>query len=113
MVTAGGVLSGTRRVIDISEISGENKLNHVFTWDSATDTFKSDLKSSILLNKVADDTGRDIEEVLEEFARRVMVLRWMIEEGIHDYRTVSSIVRMYYQNPEEVLQKINAVGEMA
>ncbi|MGH9910803.1 MAG: type II/IV secretion system ATPase subunit, partial [Nitrososphaerales archaeon] len=111
IITPGGVLSGTRRVIQVSEVVSESKLNNVFTWDSKSDTFKNDLKSSTLLQKISRDTGLTMEEVLEEFSKRVMVLRWMMEEGIRDYRSVSSVVRTYYQNPSQILQKITTLGE--
>ncbi len=111
MVTPGGVLSGTRRILQISEIVSENKNNNVFTWDSASDTFKADIKSSINLQKISRDTGLTKEEVIDEFRKRVTVLQWMIEEGIHNYRSVSSIIRTYYQNPEQVLRKISPLSE--
>ena len=111
IVTPGGVLSGTRRVIQVSEVVSESKLNNVFTWDSKSDIFKNDLKSSTLLQKISRDTGLTMEEVLEEFSKRAMVLRWMMEEGIRDYRSVSSLVRTYYQSPSQILQKITTLGE--
>lgn len=113
IVTQGGVLSGTRRVTQISEIISENKVNNLFTWDSDSDAFNGEINKSILLQKISKDTGMSMEEVVEEFRKRVLVVQWMIEEGIRDYRSVSSIVRAYYQNPAEVLQKITPLGEAA
>ena len=113
IVTPGGVVSGTRRVIEVSEIVSENKLNNVFSWDSTSDIFKSDIKSSVLLQRISRDTGITMAEVLEEFKKRTLVLQWMVEEGIHDYRSVSSVVNQYYQNPSQVLQKTATLGEMA
>ncbi|MEM3085038.1 MAG: type II/IV secretion system ATPase subunit [Nitrososphaerales archaeon] len=111
IVTPGGVVSGTRRVIQVSEIISETKLNHVFTWDSKSDAFKSDLTNSMLLHKIGEDSGLSIDEVMEEFRKRVLILKWMIEEGIRDYRSVSSIVRTYYQNPSQIMQRVTALGE--
>ena len=54
-----------------------------------------------------------MDEIVDEFRKRVMILQWMIEEGIRDYRSVSSIVRAYYQNPSEVLKKVTPMGETA
>ena len=111
MITPGGVVSGTRRVTQVSEIINENKMNHVFTWDSASDIFKGDIRNSTLLQKIAGDTGMTMEEIVEEVRKRVLVLQWMIEEGICDYRSVSSVIRAYYQNPSHILQKVTPLGE--
>ena len=111
IVTKGGVLSGSRRVTQVSETITENKMNNVFVWESVSDSFNGDIKNSVLLQKIAKNTGLTADEVVEELRRRVLVIQWMIEEGIRDYKSVSSIIGAYYQNPEEVLQKITPLGE--
>ncbi|MFY3741146.1 MAG: flagellar protein FlaI [Candidatus Nitrosomirales archaeon] len=111
IITPGGVVSGTRRVTQVSEIVNESKLNNVFTWDSNSDTFRGDVGSSILLRKISENTGLTMEEVIEEYRKRVVILQWMLEQGIRDYRSVSSIVREYYQNPAQVMQKVMPMGE--
>lgn len=113
IVTSGGVVSGTRRVLAVSEILSESKLNNVFTWDSSSDGFKGDVRNSVLLQKIGRDTGLNMDEIAEEFQKRVLVLQWMIEQNIRDYKSVSSIVRAYYQNPNELMQKVTPLGETA
>lgn len=105
-VTQGGILSGSRRITEISEILSENKVNNIFTWESSSDIFNGNIKNSALLDKIAKSIGLDLDEVVEEFRRRVLVIQWMVEEDIHDYKSVSSIIGAYYKNPEEVLRKI-------
>jgi flagellar protein FlaI len=111
IVTPGGVVSGTRRVIHVSEIVSETKVNNVFSWDSSSDTFKGDIRNSTLMQKISENTGLTMEDIIEEFRKRVAILQWMLEEGIRDYRSVSSIIRAYYQNPEQVLQKVAPLGD--
>jgi flagellar protein FlaI len=110
-VTPGGVVSGTRRVIHVSEIVSETKVNNVFSWDSSSDTFKGDIRNSTLMQKISENTGLTMEDIIEEFRKRVAILQWMLEEGIRDYRSVSSIIRAYYQNPDQVLQKVAPLGD--
>jgi len=113
ILTQGGVLSGTRRVTQVSEIITENKTNNVFTWESSSDAFNGDIKNSILLQKIAEYTGLKADEVIEEFRRRVLVIQWMVDEGINDYKSVSSAIGTYYKDPERVMQKITPFGETA
>lgn len=112
IVTQGGVASGTRRVTEVSEIISDNKQNNIFKWESGTDSFNGDIKNSLMLQKISKNTGLHVDEVFEEFQKRVLIIQWLIEEGIRDYKSVSSIIRAYYQNPEEVMRKVTPLGEI-
>jgi flagellar protein FlaI len=112
-LTQGGVLSGTRRTTQISEVVSETKINNVFSWDSSSNLFDGDIKNSILFQKIADTTGLSVEDMIEEFQRRITIIQWMVDENIHDYKSVSQVISAYYKNPEEVMKKIMPVGETA
>lgn len=106
IISSGGVVSGSRRVTQVSEIISENRANDVFAWDAKSDTFNGDVKSSNLFQRITRNTGLTMEEIIEEYRRRILVLQWMVEEDIHDYNSVSSLISTYYQNPESILQKV-------
>ena len=110
-LTHGGVLSGTRRTTQISEVLSENRINNVFRWDSSSNLFNGDVKNSVLFQKIVDTTGWSLEDITEEFQRRVTIIQWMIDENIHDYKSVSTIISAYYKNPEEIMKKIMPIGE--
>lgn len=106
IISSGKVVSGSRRVTQVSEIITENRTNDVFAWDAKSDTFGGDVKSSNLLQRITRNTGLTIEEIVEEYRKRIQVLQWMVEEDIRDYNSVSSLINTYYQNPETILQKV-------
>ncbi len=96
----------SRRAITISEIISANSSHAAFTWNPKTDNFDDNLKESTLFKKIADATGRDLEEVLEEYQRRITILKWMIENDIRNYKKVAEVVGKYYRDPDSLLQKI-------
>lgn len=80
-------------------------VNRVFKWDPITDKIVV-VGESILLKKISDSTGLREEEILEELKRRMLILNWMKEKNIVDYRDVYKIFNMYYYYPNRVLSAI-------
>jgi len=97
---------GKRKIISIEEISQNNTSETIFKWSPRNDSFESNLEESNLLKKIADSTGQLVEEVQEEWHRRKLVINWLTEQGIHDYRSVSNMIRKYYRDPQAVINKI-------
>src|SRR5579885_1592653 len=92
-----------RRVMNVAEITGANTSHAAFTWNPRNDHFNEDLRESILFKKIAESTGKELDEVLEEHTKRMNILKWMAEQDIRDYKRVSDIVGKYYRDPNSVL----------
>ncbi len=101
-----------RKVQGIFEIIGYNyeknrpKVNQVIEWDSNTDKFILKNKSQIL-HRIMKKTGLKEDQIKEEMKRRMIVLYWMRERNIIDYRDVGRIVNLYYNYPLQVLETIS------
>ena len=104
-----------RRVKSINEIVGfnysENKpiFKEVIRWDSEKDKFEVVNKSSIL-EKIRKRYGLSEKQIKEEIKRRMLVLEWLFEKNITDYRDVAKVIEAYYRNPAQVIDMIS--GEM-
>jgi flagellar protein FlaI len=104
-----------RRVNSIIEIVGydlDNKvpiINKVIDWNPKDDKFVIKNKS-YLLKKISDLTGMDKRAIAKDIENRVNILDWICKRKIKDYRTVSSIINMYYTSPDFLLGKIE--GEL-
>jgi flagellar protein FlaI len=77
-------------------------------WNPADDTFKFN-KDSYLLKKIANNRGIAFEEVLEEIARRKLVLEWMLKNGIKDFVEVRKVINEYYKNPEKIMEQVGTI----
>ena len=105
----------TRKLESIYEVVGfdrkENvpRTNLIFEWDTDRDKLKIK-NDSVLLKRILKKTGISEKEVLEELKRRMVVLYWLQERNIIDYRTISQVISLYYSYPERVMDVI--LGEI-
>lgn len=103
-----------RRTKEITEIVGYDiekdtpLMNVAYDWVSATDEFKYSGKSA-MLKDVMETTGADVNGIFAEVERRMKVLEWMQDNGVRDYKNVGRVVREYYQNPTDLMEKISEV----
>jgi flagellar protein FlaI len=103
-----------RRVTEVIEMigfpQGEKSpiINYVFKWDPFKDAFEIGEKSAIL-KKISQTTGLKEREVIDEFQRRVAILKWMKEKNIIDFKDVYAIISAYYTMPNRVLALIESV----
>lgn len=100
-----------RRVSEVLEMvrfdqkTNEPVVNTLFKWNPVTDKFNV-VGKSVLLKKISDATGLTEKEINDELKRRMIVLNWMKEQKISDYRDVYKIVTHYYTNPKEVMDAV-------
>jgi len=60
------------------------------------------------LFRIAEQTGKSSEEVFEEFERRKIVLKWLVQRGIRSYDKVAETIGRYYRDPQTLINKITA-----
>jgi flagellar protein FlaI len=101
-----------RKLKEIHEIVGfdyESKrpmTKKIIEWNADTDKFEVKMKSTIL-QKIMKKTGLKESQIIEEIKRRMLVLYWMNEQNIADFRDVARIVNLYYNYPEQVIDTIH------
>jgi flagellar protein FlaI len=102
-----------RRVTEVIEMigfpQGEKSpiINYVFKWDPFKDAFEIGEKSAIL-KKISQTTGLKEKEVIDEFQRRVAILKWMKEKNIVDFKDVYAIILAYYTMPNRFLALVES-----
>ncbi len=95
-----------RRAISLEEIKSATQSNSVFRWDPKTDYFESNVHQSVLLQKIAEQTGQTFEDILIEYDKRIKILRYMQERDIRDFKEVAEIIGKYYREPAILMEKI-------
>ncbi|MDG6982832.1 MAG: type II/IV secretion system ATPase subunit [Nitrososphaerota archaeon] len=107
----GGGFRAVRRIVSVDEVVKAGEYFNAFKWNPATDTFRpSELRGSSKLNRLAKDLGMSLADVMEELNRRSVVLRWLQERGVRNFREVSSLLEDYASRPAPVFQR--AVKEL-
>jgi flagellar protein FlaI len=98
-------------ILEVTDFDMENKrptVNQVFKWNAAGDKFLVSGKSFLLKN-ISELSGVSEQEIKDELERRMVVLNWMKEKNITDYRDVYRILTIYYSSPQKLLSII--IGE--
>jgi flagellar protein FlaI len=100
-----------RRVNNIYEILGFDRdkgypiVNEVFRWNASDDTFVWANPSNII-KKISQQYGITEQSLQKEIANRIRILEWMTEAKIEDYVDVSKVVKIYYSNPEDIMNNL-------
>jgi len=101
-----------RKIKSINEIVGfnysENRpiFKEIIKWNSEDDKFEVVNKSSVL-EKIRKRFGMKESQIIEELKRRMVILYWMKEKGITDYRDVAKVFNLYYSYPEKVIEIVS------
>jgi len=90
----------------LEEIKSATQSNSVFKWDPRTDYFESNIHQSVLMQRIAEQSGQTLEEVLTEYDRRIKIVRYMQERDIRDFREVAQVIGKYYRDPNILMEKI-------
>jgi len=96
----------TRKFVNISEVRQGGSLNQVVKWIPSTDTFTEDYDNSYLLGQLALNLDLSVDYLIKEMDRRKDILIWMVNRNIRDYRSVNSVLIQYYNNPDNLYQKV-------
>jgi flagellar protein FlaI len=102
-----------RRITEVIEMvkfpKGEKApiINTIFKWDPFKDNFEIGEKS-VVLKKISNTFGISEKEIVDEFQRRVAILRWMKEKNITDFKEVYAIISAYYSMPNRVLSLVES-----
>ena len=97
----------SRRVIVVSEIVSSSSFHNAFSWSPRGDHFVDDLRESVLFKRIAESSGKELGEVLEEYRKRLSILKWMLEQDIRDYKKVSDIIGKHYRDPKSLIAQMD------
>ena len=104
--TPGGGFRAVRRIVSVDEVTQVGQYFNVFRWNAASDTFRvSELRQSPKLAKLSKDLGLGMPDVIEELNRRSVILRWLQERGIRNFREVSAVLEEYASSPAPVFER--------
>ena len=97
---------GTRRAVIIQELKTAIDYHAAFKWDPKSDYFNSQLMESEILKRISEQSGKNIDEILDELEKRKIVLKWLVQRGVRAYDKVAEIIGKYYRDPESLMKKI-------
>jgi len=102
--TPGGGFRAIRRVVALDEVVGAEEVSRAFRWEPRSDTFKPSYDKSPKLERIARDNGINMEDIMKEIDRRALILRWIQQKGIRNFKELSPILELYVSRPDEVFK---------
>jgi flagellar protein FlaI len=100
-----------RRIKQLIEIVGfepeTNELisNTVYEWDQATDKFIFK-GHSFLFDKIMEMKNLTHEELLQEFERRIDIVKYMVAKDMADHNEIWGLIREYYKEPKGTAEMV-------
>jgi flagellar protein FlaI len=85
--------------------TGNIRINEIYRWDPAEDTFKK-AGESYVLNSIMQSRGWKQDKFIRELKDRGKILEYMRGKGMRDYISLSLVVQAYSANPELVLEAV-------
>lgn len=101
----------SRRMKQVIEIVGfepdTNELisNTVYEWDQVTDRFVYK-GHSFLFDKIMEMKNLTHEEMMNEFNRRVDLIKYMVYRDITDHRKIWELINQYYKDQEKTIMRV-------
>ena len=102
--TPGGGFRAIRRVVALDEVVGAEEVSRSFRWDPRSDTFKPSYDKSPKLERIARDNGLNMDDIMKEIDRPALILRWIQQKGIRNFKELSPILELYVSRPDEVFK---------
>ncbi|WP_458206337.1 type II/IV secretion system ATPase subunit [Haladaptatus sp. NG-SE-30] len=91
-------------ITGIDQRTGDLDYTTAFKWDAATDTVRK--RDSDVLDEIQENHGWSRSELLSELRDRKLVLQYLRENDVTDYRRFTAMVNEYYADPERVVAKV-------
>ena len=98
----------TKTLLEITGLdqrTGGVRINDLYTWDPASDTFEYS-GNSYVLDMIMDERGWTKNQLMSALSERKEILEYMAEKNINNYKEISQIVQQYALDPDAVLTAI-------
>ncbi len=59
-----------------------------------------------MIHRISEQSGKNMDEVLEDLEKRKIVLKWLVQRGIRRFDKVAEIIGRYYRDPVSLMNKI-------
>jgi len=99
-----------RRIKEIVEVGnlvqGKIQLGSICEYNPKLKRTEFHRFPAMTIDRIAELSGLEPREVMNEIRRRESILEYMVINNIHEEEDVIKIIRAYYNNPEDVWEKI-------
>ena len=98
----------TKSIVEVLDLENDTEdvlTNTPFVWNPKDDSFTFS-ERSFVLEKIAEETGSEVSEIINELRRREQYLKLMDSKNITYYKEVSKALNDYYVDAETAFQEL-------
>ncbi|MEA1907697.1 MAG: type II/IV secretion system ATPase subunit [Euryarchaeota archaeon] len=98
----------TKTLLEITGLdqrTGGVRINDLYTWDPASDTFNYS-GNSYVLDQIIEERGWTRNQLADALSERKEILEYMAKMNINNYKEISQIVQQYALDPDAVMTAI-------
>ena len=99
-------MTSVTEVIKVDPDTNQLIFMEPFRWISKTDDRFDSSGGSKILNAIRVQNDWQEKQLQKELENRKMILQWMVNNNINDYKEVGRIVAEYETKPKEVLDRV-------
>ena len=106
----GKRLRRVKNIIEVLELESEtcNLLtNDLFQWNTKGDFFHFSGRS-FYLEKIATETGKDVDQLMDDLKRKERYIKLMNERNVTYFKDVSKAINTYYIDPMKAMMDLEA-----
>ncbi|RKZ07197.1 secretion system protein E [Candidatus Fermentibacteria bacterium] len=102
----------TKTLLEITGLdqrTGGVRINDLYTWDPAKDTFEYS-GNSYVLDQIREERGWTNKQLRNALEERKEILEYMVEKNINNYKETSQIIQRYALDPNAVLAEVRGLN---
>jgi flagellar protein FlaI len=99
----------TKNIVEVLDLESDTNnvlTNNPFRWNPKNDDFIFSGRSFVL-EKIAEETGGTIKEIMNELQRRKEFLQLMDDKDVTYYKDVGRAIAMYYVDADNAFDELN------
>jgi flagellar protein FlaI len=98
-------VKGITEILNVERETNNLLTNNVFSWNPKTDTHPYSGRSFVL-EEIARETGKTIEDMEAEVRRKESFLKLMDSKNVTHYKDVSRTINSYYIDPIKAISQL-------
>ena len=95
-------------IVEIHEKGRGDKINTVFRWNAATDTFGFN-PNSVVFKEISVHFGIPEQQLMTEFKLRTQLMITLYKKRIYLFQEVQKVIQEYYKDPKAVLKRFGLI----
>ncbi|MBD3203813.1 hypothetical protein GF327_05935 [Candidatus Woesearchaeota archaeon] len=98
--------TGKRRTFQVAETNKDGTPSLILQHDAQQDQMDKVMEPKTMVEKISLYSGLEKEAVFDDIQEKILVLKWLVKNGIKDVNEIGLIMSDFYTGKKELLEKV-------